>query len=201
MTIYYKLVLENPKIPKEEIGDIIDQISTNLSKEYGFSLHCDCLVYQNIDVENLNILNEDVLPMNLSDEDKKKYILTHLEKIKPQNEILYIMDPYIFPHNTDDNYLQFLAELLQSSKAKKTFVITHKNYNKDLYGDLTTNIDNVEILINENCHDRFWIVPKYKTGFVLGTSLNGIGKKLCILKILDAKEVELIIEYLNIVVE
>ncbi len=35
---------------------------------------------------------------------------------------------------------------------------------------------------SESCHDRFWINPENNHGFVVGTSINGIGKKICLIE-------------------
>ena len=47
----------------------------------------------------------------------------------------------------------------------------------------------------KDIHDRFWIYGE--NGFVLGTSLNGIAKKITRIDLLDSNEVKIINEELK----
>lgn len=47
----------------------------------------------------------------------------------------------------------------------------------------------------KDIHDRFWIYGE--NGFVLGTSLNGIAKKITRIDLLDSNEVKIIKEELK----
>ncbi|MBR1437503.1 MAG: hypothetical protein IJ587_03100 [Synergistaceae bacterium] len=44
-----------------------------------------------------------------------------------------------------------------------------------------------------DCHDRFWLCPESKRGFCMGTSLNGIGKKIWRADMLEQDEVEMLV--------
>ena len=47
-------------------------------------------------------------------------------------------------------------------------------------------------------HDRFWVGIDNRKGVVLGTSLNGIGKKIALVDILKESDVDAIIDELKI---
>ena len=42
----------------------------------------------------------------------------------------------------------------------------------------------------DGCHDRFWLCPESGKGMMMGASLNGLGKKICRLHMLEQEEVD-----------
>lgn len=53
-----------------------------------------------------------------------------------------------------------------------------------MFQRIETQLENHGIILEfdqrlEECHDRFWYCPETQKSIVFGTSLNGIGKKIC----------------------
>ncbi|MDU7876335.1 MAG: hypothetical protein E7J29_06280 [Veillonella sp.] len=123
-----------------------------------------------------------------------------MEQIKSEGADLVIIDPYILS-GTDLNYTNTLINILKKAKAKKYTIITDQNniYNtskNNIQKDIQKEIPNIEIIFTKKIHDRFWICNR-KTGFYVGTSLNGIGRKLTLINLLKESEITAIVSYLH----
>lgn len=132
---------------------------------------------------NFQIAYESIGNSNMSLEEKIDFICSELKKIKAENQILTIMDPYILPKRYDHDYLELFLGFIKKSKIKKLKLITSsesKKYNSDFHLVLKNELKKLsialEVLRLEKLHDRRWIVEEKKTGFLCGPSLNGIGK-------------------------
>ena len=132
---------------------------------------------------NFQIAYESIGNSNMSLEEKIDFICSELKKIKAENQILTIMDPYILPKRYDPDYLELFLGFIKKSKIKKLKLITSsesKKYNSDFHLVLKNELKKLsialEVLRLEKLHDRRWIVEEKKTGFLCGPSLNGIGK-------------------------
>ena len=143
---------------------------------------------------------EEVLLDNISDDDIVNKFNCYLEQIKSEGADLVIIDPYILS-GTDLNYTNTLINILKKAKAKKYTIITDQNniYNtskNNIQKDIQKEIPNIEIIFTKKIHDRFWICNR-KTGFYVGTSLNGIGRKLTLINLLKESEITAIVSYLH----
>jgi hypothetical protein len=98
-------------------------------------------------------------------------------------ESLMIFDPYIFHQKYDTDY-----ELI---------FITNSNYNTELYSNIKKKIQSkISIKIIDDIHDRFWIVNNSK-GILIGTSLNGFGKKYTITNPLKEHDIQDILKIIK----
>jgi hypothetical protein len=52
----------------------------------------------------------------------------------------------------------------------------------------------IKDVITDEFHDRFWIDPDNLKGIVMGTSLNGISKKICLVDHISSADVRQIVE-------
>lgn len=115
-------------------------------------------------------------------------------------EKLYIIDRYIFPQKFDSDYLDNLISLINECSAKRIVFVVSSTYNNVLYDRiekiLTGKVD-IELIVTDNFHDRFWLSPPVY-GFLMGTSLNGVGKRISSVQKLYSNDViELIREVLT----
>ncbi|MDD2814962.1 MAG: hypothetical protein PHP00_04395 [Thiotrichaceae bacterium] len=107
-------------------------------------------------------------------------------------ENLFIIDPYFFASsdNAVKNIFEGLLDTL-SNKLKCIYFFTNSN-DKGKSNILSVcnsrQIPHYEIETNE-FHDRFWIDPDNCLGIVMGTSLNGIGKKIALIDKLQQQDV------------
>lgn len=150
-----------------------------------------------IDTSGCNeYFTEEVLLDNISDDDIVNKFNCYLEQIKSEGADLVIIDPYILS-KSDLNYTNTLINILKKAKAKKYTIITNQeNVNYISKNNIQKEIPNIEIIFAKKIHDRFWICNR-KTGFYIGTSLNGIGRKLTLINLLKESEVTDIVSYLN----
>lgn len=139
---------------------------------------------------------EEVLLDNISDDDIVNKFNCYLEQIKSEGADLVIIDPYILS-GPNLNYTNTLINILKKAKAKKYTIITdQKNIYKTCKNNILKEFPDIEIIYTKKIHDRFWICNR-KTGFYVGTSLNGIGRKLTLINLLKKSEVTTIVSYLN----
>ena len=131
-----------------------------------------------------------------------KDVFLHLDGVKK----LVITDPYIFKKGRNVNVIDVFGKLIDGIKTNLEEVkfLCPDDAKKD-----DEVFDGVKDILNKNkikmtvekCdefHDRFWVGIDNRKGVVLGTSLNGIGKKIALVDILKKSDVDAIIDELKI---
>jgi hypothetical protein len=110
---------------------------------------------------------------------------------------LKIYDPYILPKKYDPDYeCLFLKIIGYFQNIEDLTFITSINYNISLYNNIKNNIKNkISIKTTDDIHDRFWIINDSK-GILIGTSLNGFGKKYTVMNPLREDDVQDILKIL-----
>lgn len=138
-------------------------------------------------------INEEILWKNMNDNDKCTKIMEYLNKILVNGDELLVIDPYIFS-NSGESYKNKLINIFNKSNYRNITVITNfYNTDKEFLKYIQENVPRLkQIKYTKDFHDRFWIADN-KKGFVLGTSLNGIGKKYCLIDYLDNDDVSEIV--------
>ncbi len=118
---------------------------------------------------------------------------------------LIVTDPYIFPRNYDPDYQAKLIEIFKILKdytsLKKVLFIAPSS-NENIKNSIFNSLEELEIFPNflnsQECeyqfHDRFWIFIEETAscpfGFVIGTSLNGIGRKITLVSLIPENDLE-----------
>jgi hypothetical protein len=114
---------------------------------------------------------------------------------------LVIVDPYFFAKTTDASYPNLIQNVLLPvlPRLRTLTVITLPNkvdtaLVANISHALTLHAPNLSVFhkTTTTFHDRFWINPVSSTGFICGSSLNGLGKKYALVDHLqqsDAKDV------------
>ncbi|AYD22740.1 TPA: hypothetical protein SOL98_002804 [Clostridioides difficile] len=172
-------------------------------KEHGWELRfypsfTDDVVAYDLGFKEESDINDtedyDLLRIDMSRDEKVVKMRDYIEKIDGYEKDLIIVDNYILPNRYDEHYKTMLLKILNG--CKKITIIT-SDYNEELYSFVKEILDiDIEIKISKNFHDRFWLTDN--KGIVVGTSLNGIGKKFCLidkLKDADLKELKEIIKF------
>jgi hypothetical protein len=204
MSLYYVLNEDEYKGNKYEIGDIMLRFIQELYKETGLSLNPyygltseDAINYYA--KENIQTLLEDVMWKNLKQSEKIDILSKYLKEIEAENGDLIIIDPYLFPEKFDDSYTDFIAGVLNSVKLSTIqFITVERNHNESLYNNVKDNCNckNIKICFTDDYHDRLWIANKNK-GFIMGTSLNGIGKKISLIDFIREEDLRDIVKDLD----
>lgn len=175
---FYKSILKNKRKEK----DTDDKTDKNALKKEG--------IIKKEDISN------DAFNM-------ESYVIDILDSLKSQGNTVIITDNYLFPKTYDDIYKKYLKNILNHLKAKKIIHLGNERaFNKNLFDYVKFELSFSKTSLNhENVndfHDRFWITKETLSGMVIGSSLNGIGKKFCYYNELNRQDVETILNYLNL---
>ena len=125
-------------------------------------------------------------------EDIAKAFVKKLEGAKR----LLIIDPYFFAKSSSVDVSKVFKNLISplSNDLEEICFIDNK-IKRDAYNDMRSVLDpKIKILekTSDEFHDRFWIDPDNSKGIFMGTSLNGLGKKFCLIDTIkqdDAAEI------------
>ena len=134
-----------------------------------------------------------------------KLIKSYLKRIDVVESTLVIIDAYIFPNNYDNSYRDDLISLIEASDARQVIIVTSEQLNESLQCSISEGLKDLDIKLSIHksgeFHDRFWLSIKTHMGFIMGTSLNGVGRKIsCInsLGIADVRSIFLMLKELGI---
>ncbi len=179
-----------------EIGQVNEDVlclvkCQNLIKELG-----PTAIMQMIPVQ------EELLPPGSNKPQLVTKIQSMLDKLKPFQELV-IIDGYIFPQGNrrDPNYADTVVDVLKNvvNGLSKLIFITSRDYDVRLSQDIQNRLKQqnqnlvVEVKNTDVFHDRFWITDRNK-GMLVGTSLNGIGKKYFVIDYLEEQDVRDIVQ-------
>lgn len=181
----------------QQIGDIVDSVNESLykSNKLYFELYDASIEYEQANdtrednrFDKRTILHESVLYRNLSDQEIAETIIRHSSDLDGINTDVIIIDPYLL-NSKSKKYRELLFSILKALSATSIKLVIGNDYDEKLKDDLKRSFTNIEIQHSNKFHDRFWIFNKQK-GFLLGTSLNGIGKKYSLLMALEKEDID-----------
>lgn len=199
MSLYYVLETEDYRGEVSCIGSIMEEVSETLLKNTGLklSLYCGEINGNITDNNEPEIIHEELLYKNMCDTTKVEKILKYINDIRVEGEELIIIDPYLFV-KPDGGYDKFLTSILKACKCKfkKISVFIKQNNTNQVFLKKVKEVigDYFQEYYTDEFHDRFWIGDR-KKGFIMGTSMNGIGKKYSIIQKLEESDV---VEIINI---
>lgn len=109
---------------------------------------------------------------------------TQLSKLEAEHNTVFITDPYLFPDNANITYQSDLITLLSNLNATKIVYCSKSKRNSTFFQQVYVALQAKGTALEfnnqlEDCHDRFWYCPETEKCVVFGTSLNGIGRKIC----------------------
>ena len=141
-----------------------------------------------------SVLLEDVLSPTINIDKIEDIILKFISKLDGVKK-LAIIDPYFFAGKPNQNNVMMFERFIKciSSNLKEVVFVTNNimDNKRAIFEVIPSNIER-NCIVSDVIHDRFWIdVDSYK-GIVMGTSFNGIGKKLALIDFLketDAKDI------------
>lgn len=118
---------------------------------------------------------------------------TQLTNLNAVGNTVFITDPYLFPSSPDSIYRADLIALLEGLKAVKITYCAKSKGNATLFQQVQTALQTAGTVLDftcqlDDCHDRFWYCPETEKCVVFGTSLNGIGRKICRIDMLTEEE-------------
>lgn len=151
---------------------------------------------------NVYPLYESIAKPGLTTAQKVSTIVPLLAKIQSNGNILTIVDPYIFPNNCDSDYVTLFKDIVKNSGVSGVEVITYRsNTNATIRSNMEAAIAPIPMTVYDagayKDHDRFWIIKASEKMVHVGTSLNGLGKKLCSLTIQTKEDTRTVIKEIN----
>lgn len=118
---------------------------------------------------------------------------------------LTILDRYIFPSKHDNNYSAFFMSVIEKylPSLDELTIISSPKHNEKIKNEILQLLKskkptlNVKISLSDLFHDRLWISDFNSRGLILGTSLNGFGKKYALIDFLNSNDVKVIVKELT----
>lgn len=140
--------------------------------------------------------------------DRPKDIVIVLKKFLDRvilSDHLILVDYYMFSDkNEKSHYSNFITQIFSDhlKKLQKiTFITSKDKYKRDTEKAIFENFLNVkrhlklETKFSDLFHDRFWLCGK--KGLFVGTSMNGLGKKYCLIDYINNDDILDINKYLT----
>lgn len=148
--------------------------------------------------ENYIALQEKLLFKNMTLEEKKMKLNDYIKRIDTEDKDMIIIDPYLIPRNYNSEFKELFKYILSISKfSSLSLIVDRSAFNRDLYNELMDGFhDKVKIYYSSDYHDRFWISSSHK-GFKIGTSANGVGKKISSINLIDDYEMNQLVTLLR----
>ena len=129
-----------------------------------------------------------------------------LALLNAENHTIVVTDRYLFPNfkakKHENKYEKDLLTLLEGCGVKKIIYCSDKIDNLGLYRRVVNTLSQKSIAVTHNkkiekFHDRFWYCPETEKCICFGTSLNGIGKAICLISELEESDVITLKNYFN----
>lgn len=145
----------------------------------------------------IHCLTEEVLQKNLTDDEIEETVFRYIRKISELGcDELIVLDPYLYRKPREDE-TDIAQRILRKCEFRNIITVTNKKHaDKRAMKSLTEEMNGkLKVRFLNDFHDRIWIANR-SSGFLTGTSLNGIGKKYCTILELEEQDVKDIVEIL-----
>jgi len=145
------------------------------------------------------LLNEAIVSPSSAKPFIENLLIRFLHGIQTEAELV-IVDPYFFAPTLDTTYPSFVENILRpfATTLKSLTVVTLPG-NKVSAPLRTTIFSRLTALApalvpthktTHKFHDRFWLNPQKRKGFLSGTSANGLGRKYAVVDYLLSEDVD-----------
>lgn len=138
-----------------------------------------------------SMIMEDITSPSMTFNEIEKIILKFTSQLNGAKKVL-ITDPYLYAKNPN---IVLFEKVLKSFEDDLQELILVTNKTKVAQRDIVTTINKINSKIKitefetEDFHDRFWINVNDESGIVMGTSLNGLGKRIALIDKLSHADV------------
>jgi len=180
-------------------------------------IHWDLLSLLSLSSTEQSVLLERIItPQTNGFSSLKDFLKSELEsRLRAKTfKNLIVTDPYIFPRGYDSDYQNKLMEIFKVLKEhtflkKVLFIVPSSNIDDGIKDSIFNSLEKLGIcpkFLNSECghefHDRFWIFIEENAscpfGFVIGTSLNGIEKKITLVSLIPENDLEELCNFLTL---
>lgn len=140
---------------------------------------------------------DDITTPGMHVDDIEKVFHKFVSTLKPIQKLI-IVDPYFFPKlaDVDDVSKIFVGLLKPIVNDLKEIVVVSNGSNKSSESAYIEKLQEanrnlrVSSFYSKDFHDRFWLNGEVDKGIVVGTSVNGIGKKISLVDKLSSSDVQ-----------
>lgn len=148
-------------------------------------------------------LQEAVMPQTKNVEPLVQVLQGMLAKLAPSRDFI-LVDRYLFPKGSDPDLLALVTSLLApiAKVVSRIKFISGPGSDSALLArvreSLLAQAPTLSVVhgVSDDFHDRFWIADQSR-GLVLGTSLNGLGKKYALVDYMASQDVREIVDALK----
>jgi hypothetical protein len=171
--------------------NFIDEVVNNgFSSMLNFSITMDDITTPDMHVDDIELVFH-------------KFVMT----LKPIKKLI-IIDPYFYPKISDideisKKFIGLISPIIND--LKKIIVVSNGNNKSSIDGyisklhEVNQNLE-VKNHFSNDFHDRFWLNAVENKGIVVGTSVNGIGKKISLVDSLASSDVEQVLKELSSII-
>lgn len=151
------------------------------------------------------LVMEDITSPSMTSNQVEAVMTRFVQTLLPATRLV-IIDPYFYAPNPSNDTDAYIARLLgpQAVALQELFVFTVGGgaMKAPIHSALTALAPSLQVhqTNTQAFHDRFWINPDAGTGIAIGTSLNGIGRKIALvdkLSLVDVQDVLTEVRRLN----
>ena len=139
-----------------------------------------------------DIVMEDITSPSMSINEIENVIAKFIGKLQGAKKLV-IIDPYFFAESANSDVVGLFSRLLRpiSGSLEEICFITNGRNNEAKNGIHSVVGQTIKVydVNTDKFHDRFWIDPDNNKGIVIGTSLNGIRKKIALIDRLSEADV------------
>ncbi len=155
------------------------------------------IICEKLDGKLLYLTEEVVMPGDITD--MEAFLYPYIDKLQSNGHTLVLTDPYLYG-SAESDYLDLVKKLFIRSGASEIKSFMPSKRNNATYQTIDRSLGNVTFTFcpYTDCHDRFWICPETKKGFVMGTSLNGLGARIGRIDMLREDEIKALMDGLGL---
>lgn len=205
--VIYVVDSKQDQVDFSELSDFL--YKSGILEKFSFAMVSDPVIYFRQDfldyisqngmssLFNFTLSLEDVTSKSMNINELESVILKFISKLNGASKIL-IVDPYLYCLDGENDLFEKSIRSI-SEKVQRVILITSPRHIKNKIG-----IDNkirtilpgviIDNFTTDDVHDRFWIGMDIKKGIVMGTSFNGIGKKLALVDIISEGDIDSIVK-------
>lgn len=125
-----------------------------------------------------------------------------MSSLRNDNNLL-IIDPYFFDNKPET--IELLVNIFKMSglNIKNLYIVSKSNNIIKFQEELNIEFPEINLVTYKSdlFHDRFWIGLDTKKGIVMGTSLNGLAKRICLIENICNNDVNDILKEYNAIVD
>ncbi len=216
-----KLILSVSKKTNGDLSDFIGELHKyKIVEKYNVGIIADPVMYFRNDfinevvnngfssMLNFSLTMDDITTSGMHIDEIERVFYKFIKHLKPINHLV-ITDPYFYPKLDEVDivaakFIQLINPIINEID-KITVVSNGKN--KSSINQYIKNLKKanpkiqLKNYITQDFHDRFWLNPTAKKGIVVGTSINGIGKKISLVDTLNSVDASQVIEEVSKIIK